>query len=91
MTKLFSEEVKTRAIGGVRQTLGYKDFSLIKIIYPPHAVIEEFNRFYSTLVETKRMMIQESRRLAELRDALLPRLMSGELRVSDVEQLEELA
>jgi type I restriction enzyme S subunit len=31
---------------------------------------------------------KESRRLAELRDTLLPRLMSGELKVNDLENNE---
>ena len=33
---------------------------------------------------------QESRRLAELRDTLLPRLMSGELKVQDTDLINEM-
>ena len=52
-TDYFKEEVKTRAIGGVRQTLGYKDFSLIKVVYPPKDIVEKFNKIYSTLLSKK--------------------------------------
>ena len=38
-TAVFKDEVALRAIGGVRQSLGYDDFSLIKTIYPtPYGV-----------------------------------------------------
>ena len=83
-TQFFKEEVKIRAIGGVRQTLGYKDFSLIKVIYPPKEVINNFNRIYTLLLMEKEHNISEISRLRELRDTLLPRLMSGELRINDI-------
>lgn len=83
-TDYFKEEVKTRAIGGVRQTLGYKDFSLIKVVYPPKVVVEQFNKIYSTLLSKKAKNDIEITRLGELRDILLPKLMSGELKVSEM-------
>ena len=83
-TDYFKEEVKTRAIGGVRQTLGYKDFSLIKVVYPPKVVVEKFNKIYSTLLSKKAKNNVEITRLGELRDVLLPKLMSGELKVSEM-------
>ena len=83
-TDCFKEEVKTRAIGGVRQTLGYKDFSLIKVVYPPKVVVEEFNKIYSTLLSKKVKNDVEIARLGELRDTLLPRLMSGELKFNEM-------
>ena len=45
-TAKFKDEVALRAIGGVRQSLGYSDFSLIKTIYPPAAAVTEFNNLY---------------------------------------------
>lgn len=49
-TDAFKQEVISRAIGGVRQTLGYKDFALIKVIYPPQNVVQEFNALYINLL-----------------------------------------
>ena len=83
-TDYFKEEVKTRAIGGVRQTLGYKDFSLIKVVYPPKDIVEKFNKIYSTLLSKKTKNDVENARLGEIRDILLPKLMSGELKVSEM-------
>ena len=81
-TETFKEEVKARAIGGVRQSLTYKDFSLIKVVYPPIDVIHSFNQVYSRILEKTKHNDAETTRLASIRDTLLPKLMSGELKIS---------
>ena len=83
-TKNFKEEVNTRAIGGVRQTLSYKDFSLIKIVYPPKEVVERFNKIYSHIMTLIKKNVLENKRLHQTRDTLLPKLMSGELKINDI-------
>ena len=83
-TKSFKEEVISRAIGGVRQSLGYKDFALIKVIYPPKQVVAKFNEHYLSLLRLKGFNEEENKKLSSLRDALLPRLMSGELKIDDL-------
>ncbi len=83
-TKNFKEEVNTRAIGGVRQTLSYKDFSLIKIVYPPKEVVEQFNKIYSHIITLIKKNVLENKRLHQTRDTLLPKLMSGELKINDI-------
>lgn len=83
-TKNFKEEVNTRAIGGVRQTLSYKDFSLIKIVYPPKEAVERFNKIYSHIMTLIKKNVLENKRLHQTRDTLLPKLMSGELKINDI-------
>ena len=83
-TKSFKEEVISRAIGGVRQSLGYKDFALIKVIYPPKQVVDKFNEHYLSLLRLKGFNEEENKKLSSLRDTLLPRLMSGELKIDDL-------
>jgi len=83
-TKNFKEEVNTRAIGGVRQTLSYKDFSLIKIVYPPKQVVEQFNKIYSHIMTLIKKNVLENKRLHQTRDTLLPKLMSGNLKINDI-------
>jgi type I restriction enzyme S subunit len=79
----FKEEVRIRAIGGVRQTLSYDDFGLIKIVYPPKEIICEFNLLYDSLVKQQNKNSMENEKLSALRDSLLPKLMSGELKISN--------
>lgn len=83
-TEAFKEEVRTRAIGGVRQSLAYKDFSLIKVVYPPIDVIHSFNQVYSRILAKTKHNNEETARLASLRDTLLPKLMSGELKTNEL-------
>lgn len=82
--KSFKNEVKLRASGSVRQTLSYDDFSLIKVIYPPKSVSSKFNKLSAVFSEKITRNKKESRRLAQLRDTLLPKLMSGKIDISDV-------
>ena len=58
----------------------------MKLIISPTDIIESFSKNTRPLFEQIRTLQQESRRLSTLRDALLPRLMSGELHVKDIER-----
>ena len=84
-TEAFKEEVLARAIGGVRQSLSYKDFSLIKLIYPPRTIVEKFNRLYSNILVSINHNKVEANNLTDMRDILLPKLMSGELKINEID------
>lgn len=79
--------INTLASGSVRQSLSYTDFASIPCVIPTKAVVEEFNRRWSTLRDAIRSREAESRFLTHHRDTLLPKLISGELRISDAERL----
>ena len=83
-TTVFKDEVASRAIGGVRQSLGYNDFSLIKTIYPTPDVIAKFNAIYMKLKEEMMQNTIQNDSLIRFRDAILPKLMSGELKINDL-------
>ena len=80
----FKDEVLSRSSGGVRQTLGYKDFALIRIVYPPKDVIDSFNSLYERLIAVQKSKIQENEILSSQRDALLPLLISGQVLCVDL-------
>jgi len=61
-----------------------KIFGNIKIIRPLDNVLLEYEELATPLFNMIESNQQESRRLAQLRDTLLPRLMSGEIKVGDV-------
>lgn len=50
------------------------------VVVPSDDVLEEFKKVVGVMVE--RTQVSQARRLAELRDAVLPRLISGKLRVA---------
>ncbi len=57
----------------------------MKLLMPNADIIKSFSQKARPLFEQIRIKQQESRRLSQLRDALLPRLMSGELKVNEIE------
>lgn len=61
----------------------------IKIIVPPIEALKLFDALVAPLYERANHGINESRTLAQLRDLLLPKLMSGEIRIKDAETLAE--
>lgn len=61
-------------------------FSSIQCALPPRELVERFEALCKPLDDHIEEDERESRTLAALRDTVLPRLMSGELRVEDAER-----
>jgi type I restriction enzyme S subunit len=58
-----------------------------ELVLPPEPVAEAFTRQVRPSVDRIIAGTHQSRTLAALRDTLLPKLISGELRVKDAERL----
>jgi type I restriction enzyme S subunit len=80
------DEIVSHANGSTFLEISKSSFRPIRIVEPSAPVMDAFDRvsrpMYLKLVEHER----ESRTLAALRDALLPKLISGELPVKDAEK-----
>lgn len=61
----------------------WSDARRYPIAVPPTGAAREFNNFAMTAYSKIRSLVLQSRTLASVRDLLLPKLMSGELRVPD--------
>jgi len=74
------------ANGSTFQEISKSSFRPIPVVVPPDPVLDAFRErtgaLYRHIVENER----ESHTLAQLRDTLLPKLISGELRIKDVDQ-----
>ncbi len=81
--KAQKDEIIHSAHGAVQQCLFISDVANFKTIVPLREVMQHFTNIAVELHEKISKNNQESRRLAELRDTLLPKLMSGELNVFD--------
>jgi type I restriction enzyme S subunit len=56
-----------------------------KYIYlPTSEILNNFWRVYDKLMESKENFTQETQNLTQVRDSLLPKLMSGELKINDL-------
>lgn len=62
----------------------WRDMSSFKFALPPEPVATAFTDLVHPMVERISKNVRQSRTLAALRDTLLPKLLSGELRVRDV-------
>ena len=82
----FHDEIVSRANGSTFLEISKSNFRQIRIVAPSSSVMDAFDRLsrsmYYKVVENER----ESRALAGLRDALLPKLIRGEMRVKDAER-----
>ena len=57
----------------------------VEAVIPDGDTIAKFNDFCRPIFAMQEKLEQENRNLAAMRDSLLPRLMSGEVDVSDIE------
>ena len=78
-----TDDLYARASGGTAtDNLNTGDFSRIEVLLPPEGKLKEFNEtvshFFDKIFENQIQI----RILSRLRDTLLPRLMSGQVRVS---------
>lgn len=69
--------------GSTQPLITQTDVKNTDVIIAPENVLKEYESITSTLFSKHRANIKENSRLSTLRDTLLPRLMSGELEVSE--------
>ena len=70
--------------GTVFGSINKKAFEELQVLIPDEKAISDFESIANSLDCLIKKTEQESRRLAQLRDTLLPRLMSGELKVNEI-------
>ena len=70
--------------GSTQPLITQTDINNQIILIPPYSVLSDFEKYASTLMKAKENNQRSSHRLAELRDTLLPKLMSGELKVNEI-------
>ena len=70
--------------GSTQPLITQTDLKNLLIVLPEKRVLKEFEKLTGTLMARWETNRAENEQLAAVRDALLPRLMSGEINVSDV-------
>ncbi|RNE66740.1 restriction endonuclease subunit S [Cryobacterium tepidiphilum] len=82
-------ELLKRATGAAQQHVNKRDVDSLQVPLVSAVELGSFSRRASPLLELAAVADRENESLAATRDALLPQLMSGKLRVKDAEQLVE--
>lgn len=70
--------------GSTTKNINKKTFETIKILMPEENILKKFHIFCKKIFELIKNCQVENKKLAEIRDALLPKLMSGEIDVSNI-------
>lgn len=78
-------EVVNRGQGSAQPNISASDIMSIPCVIPSQDAINNFNDMSQPLFDLIISNQRENRQLSELRNALLPKLMSGELDVSDID------
>jgi type I restriction enzyme S subunit len=91
-----SDAFRAYAIGKMtgtsgRQRIPADSLSAYPVVQPPAAVCTAFSSVIQPMFRRMSAAFLESRTLAAVRDALLPKLISGELRVADAERTLEMS
>ena len=84
-TLLKQTSVTSIVTGAVQPKINQANLKALAVVVPPADEMAEFNALIEPLFAQIRANRDESANLAEIRDALLPRLMSGELSVADMD------
>jgi type I restriction enzyme, S subunit len=85
----FLDEMFALASGSVQLNFGPMHLRRMKLLRPPDSVLKQFENVAGALLRSALVKRQESKTLAAIRDALLPKLISGEIRVKDAVELLE--
>ena len=89
LSPFFRQQIEGLVTGTSKSHQRAEVSSILKVavILPPAPVVQAFTRVADSLLARTLECRRESRTLAALRDALLPKLISGELRVPDAERI----
>ena len=82
---LYLKQCDISGTGTTQQQLTEPDFRKTEILIPSKDVMDQFTKTVTPLFDTIWSNQEQNRKLASLRDILLPKLMSGEIKVSDIQ------
>ena len=82
-------QLQSMAHGSVFSTITRQTFEAVSLPMPSHAVTQAFEAFVEPLFLRIKSNVIETTTLAETRDLLLPKLMSGEIRVGDTDKFAQ--
>ena len=89
-TLLFSrDELQNIAVGAAQQNINVQILKDHKVVAPGIPLASVYSKTISPLDEQQICLAKSTRELCLLRDALLPKLISGELRIPDAEKMLE--
>ena len=83
-SRVFYEGINNKGGRSAQAGFNQSDIKSFELKVPSTSELQKFERIAAAMYELRLCIAHENRKLAELRDLLLPRLMSGELDVSNI-------
>jgi len=81
---LLKKNISPIVTGAVQAKISQANMRKILITQPPHEITIIFSSLIKPIYEIRKKNESENQRLSILRDTLLPKLMSGELKINDI-------
>ena len=88
-SKAFVDYTDSHSAGTKMPRTNWKDMSQYPLALPPVELASAFQNHVAALHQRIAVSVRQNRRLARLRDTLLPKLLSGELEVPDAVKVLE--
>jgi type I restriction enzyme S subunit len=86
-TRRLVSDLRQRSHGSVFETITRDTLASVSVVVSPPKISDAFESYVGSLLERVRSNVSEAGILSSLRDTLLPRLMSGKLRIPIVEEV----
>lgn len=83
----FTEKVRNTAMGSAQPNISATGIESIKCLIPHHKTIDQFSNINTDSFNFILKHLGENEQLTNLRDTLLPKLISGELSVNQAEEM----
>ena len=83
--KATTPDIENKATGSTFKEASGSLMKSLQLVVAPKDIMDSFEERLKPIFDEQECIEDESRRLATLRDTLLPKLMSGELKVNEVE------
>lgn len=85
LLKFLLPTIEGMASGSTFKEISGTGMKSVPVVIPDNEAIEKFNAFCTPIFQQQEVLEAENSRFADIRDALLPKLMYGELDVSDID------
>lgn len=85
LLKFLLPTIEGMASGSTFKEISGTGMKSVPVVIPDNEAIEKFDAFCTPIFQQQEVLEAENSRLADIRDALLPKLMSGELDVSNLD------
>ncbi|WP_320442695.1 restriction endonuclease subunit S [Veillonella rogosae] len=85
LLKFLLPTIEGMASGSTFKEISGAGMKSVPVVIPDNETIDKFNAFCTPIFQQQEVLEAENSRLVDIRDALLPKLMAGELDISGIE------